>query len=48
MKFNQTVVYAIGAVVQIAANASGKPLSNTAICERTGMPNRFALQVLRH
>jgi Rrf2 family transcriptional regulator, iron-sulfur cluster assembly transcription factor len=48
VKFNQSVVYAIAAVVQIAADASGKPLSNAAICERTGMPTRFLLQILRH
>jgi Rrf2 family protein len=48
VKFNQTVVYAIAAVVQIAADSSGKPLANAAICERAGMPSRFLLQVLRH
>jgi Rrf2 family protein len=34
--------------VQIADDASGKPLSRATICERTGMPSRFVLQVLRH
>jgi Rrf2 family protein len=48
MQLNKSVTYAIVALAQIAADESGKPLPNSVICQRTGMPDRFELQILRH
>lgn len=47
MKFNKTVAYAVAAVVQVAANSSTKPVANRIVCERTQMPERFVLQIMR-
>ena len=43
---NHSVSYAISALVQLAAHRGSSPLPNTAICESTGMPPRFVLQIL--
>jgi Rrf2 family protein len=47
MKIPTTVGYAIAALVQLAIHRGNQPLSNTTICDRTGMPQRNMLQVLR-
>ncbi len=47
MKLNQTIAYAIAATAHIAAAPAGSPISNTAICKGTKMPDRYLLQVLR-
>lgn len=44
---NKSVEYAVAALVQLAAERTNEPLSNTLICDRTGMPERFVLQILR-
>lgn len=44
---NKSVEYAVAALVQLAAERTNEPLSNKLICERTGMPERFVLQILR-
>ena len=47
MHFSKTVGYAIGALAQLAADDGSKPLSCREICDRTDMPERFVLTILR-
>lgn len=44
---NQSVGYAVTALLQLAAHQGGDLLSCTTMCERAGMPDRFVLQILR-
>lgn len=47
MHLSKTVGYAIGALAQLAAYDGAKPLSCREICNRTNMPERFVLTILR-
>ena len=47
MKLSQTVAYAVHAVLRVADNASGSPVSCNKLAEQSKMPERYLLQILR-
>ncbi len=47
MKLSQSVTYAIHAILRLAENQSGSPISCGRLAEQGRMPERFLLQILR-
>lgn len=45
MHYNKSFAYAVATVSQLAAQNPATPLSCGVICNRTGMPHRFLLQI---
>jgi len=48
MKLSRSVVYAVQATIQLAADESGEPVPCSQLASQGRMPERFLLQVLRH
>ena len=47
MKLSQSVAYAVHAVLRLAENQNGSPISCKKLAEQGNMPERFLLQILR-
>lgn len=47
MKFSNSLVYALQALIALAEHGQSAPVSSRVLADRDGMPERFLLQVLR-
>lgn len=47
MKFSNSLVYALQALIALAQNGQGAPIPSRVLADKDGMPERFLLQVLR-